>query len=284
MCSGTIMDKLVSFALPLMLSGILQLMFNAVDIIVVGRFSGSGATGGSGLHHRADQRVHQSVHRHFSGSQCAGCPVLCGGARPGESVGDGTYPSPWRWSSGIVMAVVGVVFARGALELMGTPGGRHRQICPVYAHLFLRHAVFHAVQLWRSHPAGSGRYEAAAVFPRHLRCGQCGIECISGGRLSAGCGGGSALPPSFSQGHFLRAGAFLPVPDGQQLSAAGFQTAYPVVLSGNGSLRVGVPAGIKHRHQPVQCAAPVVGKLLRLHCHGGLCGSQQHFRLPCTFP
>ena len=41
MCNGSIMDKLVSFALPLMLSGILQLMFNAVDIIVVGRFSGS---------------------------------------------------------------------------------------------------------------------------------------------------------------------------------------------------------------------------------------------------
>ena len=41
MCNGTIMDKLISFAVPLMLSGILQLMFNAVDIIVVGRFSGS---------------------------------------------------------------------------------------------------------------------------------------------------------------------------------------------------------------------------------------------------
>lgn len=41
MCNGTIMDKLISFALPLMLSGILQLMFNAVDIVVVGRFSGS---------------------------------------------------------------------------------------------------------------------------------------------------------------------------------------------------------------------------------------------------
>ena len=36
MCNGTIMDKLISFAFPLMLSGILQLMFNAVDIIVVG--------------------------------------------------------------------------------------------------------------------------------------------------------------------------------------------------------------------------------------------------------
>ena len=41
MCNGTLMDKLISFAIPLMLSGILQRMFNAVDIIVVGRFSGS---------------------------------------------------------------------------------------------------------------------------------------------------------------------------------------------------------------------------------------------------
>ncbi len=43
MCNGSIMDKLISFSLPLMLSGILQLMFNAVDIVVVGSFSGSQA-------------------------------------------------------------------------------------------------------------------------------------------------------------------------------------------------------------------------------------------------
>lgn len=41
MCNGSIMPKLISFSIPLMLSGILQLMFNAVDIVVVGRFSGS---------------------------------------------------------------------------------------------------------------------------------------------------------------------------------------------------------------------------------------------------
>ena len=41
MTNGTLMDKLISFSLPLMLSGILQLMFNAVDIIVVGSFTGS---------------------------------------------------------------------------------------------------------------------------------------------------------------------------------------------------------------------------------------------------
>ena len=38
MCNGSIMDKLISFSIPLMLSGILQLLFNAVDIVVVGRF------------------------------------------------------------------------------------------------------------------------------------------------------------------------------------------------------------------------------------------------------
>ena len=43
MCNGSILDKLISFSIPLMLSGILQLLFNAVDIIVVGRFTGSQA-------------------------------------------------------------------------------------------------------------------------------------------------------------------------------------------------------------------------------------------------
>ena len=41
MCSGPLFSKLIIFAVPLMLSGILQLLFNAADIIVVGRFAGS---------------------------------------------------------------------------------------------------------------------------------------------------------------------------------------------------------------------------------------------------
>ena len=43
MCSGPIFGKLLRFTLPLMLSGILQLLFNAADIIVVGRFAGETA-------------------------------------------------------------------------------------------------------------------------------------------------------------------------------------------------------------------------------------------------
>lgn len=41
MTNGPILNKVIMFALPLMFSGILQLLFNAADIIVVGKFSGS---------------------------------------------------------------------------------------------------------------------------------------------------------------------------------------------------------------------------------------------------
>lgn len=41
MCSGPLLRKLVIFSAPLMLSGVLQLLFNAMDIVVVGRWAGN---------------------------------------------------------------------------------------------------------------------------------------------------------------------------------------------------------------------------------------------------
>ena len=43
MCSGPILRKMPMFALPLMLSSILQLLFNAADIVVVGKFAGDNS-------------------------------------------------------------------------------------------------------------------------------------------------------------------------------------------------------------------------------------------------
>ncbi len=43
MCSGSILKKMLMFALPLMLSSILQLLFNAADIVVVGKFAGDNS-------------------------------------------------------------------------------------------------------------------------------------------------------------------------------------------------------------------------------------------------
>ena len=43
MCEGSILKKLLLFALPLIASSILQLFFNAADVIVVGKFAGDHA-------------------------------------------------------------------------------------------------------------------------------------------------------------------------------------------------------------------------------------------------
>lgn len=43
MCSGALLPKILLYSLPLMLSGVLQLLFNAADIVVVGRFAGHDA-------------------------------------------------------------------------------------------------------------------------------------------------------------------------------------------------------------------------------------------------
>ena len=43
MCNGSILKKMLLFAFPLMFSNILQLLFNAADIIVVGNFAGDNS-------------------------------------------------------------------------------------------------------------------------------------------------------------------------------------------------------------------------------------------------
>ena len=43
MCNGPLLGKLLRFSVPLIFSGILQLLFNSADIIVVGQFTGSDA-------------------------------------------------------------------------------------------------------------------------------------------------------------------------------------------------------------------------------------------------
>ncbi len=61
MCSGSVFGKMLLFALPLMCSSILQLLFNAADIVVVGRFAGDNALAAVGVEHGAHQSAHQPV-------------------------------------------------------------------------------------------------------------------------------------------------------------------------------------------------------------------------------
>ncbi|MGN0404809.1 MAG: MATE family efflux transporter [Bariatricus sp.] len=120
MCNGSIMDKLISFALPLMLSGILQLMFNAVDIIVVGRFAGSQALAAVGS---TTALINMFVNLFIGIS--LGTNVLAArffAAGKERQMSETVHTSiAFAALSGIVMVFVGVFFSKFALELMATP-------------------------------------------------------------------------------------------------------------------------------------------------------------------
>ena len=120
MCNGSIMDKLISFALPLMLSGILQLMFNAVDIIVVGHFSSSQALAAVGS---TTALINVFVNLFIGVS--LGTNVLAArfyAAGKDKEMSEVVHTSIlFALISGIVMAVIGVLLAKPALQLMQTP-------------------------------------------------------------------------------------------------------------------------------------------------------------------
>ena len=120
MCNGTIMDKLVSFSLPLMLSGILQLMFNAVDIIVVGQFTGSEALAAVG-----STTALIAVFTNLFIGISLGANVLAArfyASGKNKEMSETVHTSiALAFVSGMIMAVVGLLFSRLALEIMGTP-------------------------------------------------------------------------------------------------------------------------------------------------------------------
>lgn len=120
MCNGTIMDKLISFSFPLMLTSILQLMFNAVDIIVVGRFSGSQPLAAVG----STTALINIFTNLFIGISL-GANVLAAryyAAGRDKEMSEAVHTAIFlALISGLIMAVVGVGASRFALTLMGTP-------------------------------------------------------------------------------------------------------------------------------------------------------------------
>lgn len=120
MCNGTLMDKLTSFSLPLMLSGILQLLFNAVDIIVVGRFTGSQALAAVGST-TALINIFTNLFIGISlGANVLAARFYASGKE--KEMSETVHTSiTLALISGLVMALAGVLLARFALNLMGTP-------------------------------------------------------------------------------------------------------------------------------------------------------------------
>ena len=114
------MDKLISFSLPLMVSSILQLMFNAVDIIVVGRFSGSQALAAVGST-TALINIFTNLFIGISlGANVLAARYFAAGREKEMSEAVHTAIT-LALISGVMMAFVGVGASRLALGLMDTP-------------------------------------------------------------------------------------------------------------------------------------------------------------------
>ncbi len=120
MCNGPLLKKILIFFFPLMLSGILQLLFNAADIVVVGRFAGSHALAAVG----STSALINLLVNLFIGLS-VGANVLVArfyGAGLKRDLSEMVHTSIMTsLVAGCFLAVVGIFVARPALQLMGTP-------------------------------------------------------------------------------------------------------------------------------------------------------------------
>ena len=217
MCNGTIMDKLITFAVPLMLSGILQLMFNAVDIIVVGRFSGSQALAAVG-----STTALISVFTNLFIGVSLGANVLAArfyAAGKHKEMSETVHTAiTLALVSGIVMAVIGFIMTRPALELMGTPDDVIGQSVLYMRIYFLGMPFFMLYNYGAAILRAVGDTKRPLMFPDHFRPYQCSIELDPCDLLSSGCSRRSHCHCSFPD-DFLYTGAALPMSYRWQLSA-----------------------------------------------------------------
>ena len=120
MLKGPLLGSILSFAGPIILTSLLQLFFNAADLIVVGRFCGSISVGAVG----ATGAITNLVVNLFIGlSIGAGVTVAHGtGAKDNNSVERAVHSSMFiALVGGIALTVIGVLFSGTFLRWMGTP-------------------------------------------------------------------------------------------------------------------------------------------------------------------
>lgn len=120
MCSGSVFQKMLVFALPLMCSSIMQLLFNAADIVVVGRFAGDNALAAVG----SNTALINLLTNIFVGLS-VGSNVLTAqyyGAKRETDLKETVHTSMLlSVYSGLLLTLVGFIGARWLLERMQAP-------------------------------------------------------------------------------------------------------------------------------------------------------------------
>lgn len=141
MREGPILKSIIVYTVPIILTGLLQLLFNAADLIVVGWFSGSDSVAAVG----ATGALTNLIINLFIGlSVGAGVAVAQGlGAGNGKQTSEAVHTAvPVAVISGIFLTVIGVLFSRNFLELMGTPDGKLLRLASVYMQIYFAGMTF----------------------------------------------------------------------------------------------------------------------------------------------
>lgn len=120
MLEGNLFSGIVNFTVPIILTSLLQLLFNAADLVVVGQFCGSVSVAAVG----ATGALTNLMVNFFIGlSIGTGVAVAHGiGSREDREVHCIVHTAlPLSLVSGLVLTVLGVAFSRTFLHWMGTP-------------------------------------------------------------------------------------------------------------------------------------------------------------------
>lgn len=117
---GPLITGLILYTIPIVLTGVLQLLFNAADLVVVGRFCGSISVAAVGA---CGAVINLLVNLFIGLSVGAGVSVAHGiGAGKDEDVRRTVHTAiPLAVICGAVVSCIGIAGAGGILELMGTP-------------------------------------------------------------------------------------------------------------------------------------------------------------------
>lgn len=117
---GPLLKGLIAYTVPIVLTGVLQLLFNAADLVVVGRFCGSISVAAVGA---CGAVINLLVNLFIGLSVGAGVTVAHGvGANKDEDVRRTVHTAiPLAAICGAFLTIAGIVGARWILSLMGTP-------------------------------------------------------------------------------------------------------------------------------------------------------------------
>lgn len=120
MLEGPLLPGVIRYTIPIVLTSVLQLLFNAADLIVVGKFCGSVSVGAVGA---TGSLTSLMVNLFIGLSVGAGVSVAHSiGSRDEEQIRNTVHTAvPLALICGAVLTVIGVVFSKPMLVLMGTP-------------------------------------------------------------------------------------------------------------------------------------------------------------------